>query len=173
MIERWRSISGFDGLYEVSDMGRVRSLDRKVKRGDQYLTVRGRVMTPSMAGKGYRKVTLCRDGKQTHRYMHALVLETFVGPAPAGMEGAHGNGRRDDNRLTNLRWDTRSGNFADKIIHGTATSGERHGRRKLCAADVRQIRRASGNQNIIAARFGISRSQVYRIKMGLNWGALS
>lgn len=170
--ERWLPIVGFEDLYEVSDLGRVRSLDRKVKRGSRLLTVHGRIMTPSKVGKGYRKVALCCDGEQTHRTVHDLVLSAFRGPRPAGKEAAHNNGKPADNRLENLRWDTRSGNFLDKNSHGTATIGERHGRRKLTAEDVRVIRAAPGNQDIIADRFGISRSQVYRIKTGQNWGSL-
>ena len=165
MIEEWRPISGFEGLYEVSNLGRVRSLPRH--------RVRGCILAGSSAGKGYRKAILCDKDRQLHRYIHDIVLETFVGPRPPGMEGAHRNGKRDDNRLANLRWDTRSGNHADKYIHGTACIGEKHGRRKPNAAQVKTIRAANGDQNVIADSFGISRSQVYRIKTGQNWGSLA
>lgn len=165
MTERWLPVLGFEGLYFVSDLGRVRS-ERRYRAA-------GCIMTPGTAGKGYLKVTLCRRGeKYVHRYVHELVLEAFVGPRPQGMEAAHNNGRRDDNRLTNLRWDTRAGNFADKIAHGTACRGERHGRRKLSAADVIEIRVAEGTLREIGERFGVGPMQIHRIKTGENWGSL-
>lgn len=140
MTEEWRAVPDFEGFYEVSNLGMIRSVGRKVKRGSRMLTVNGRIMCGSAAGKGYRKIILCRNGKQTHRYIHNIVLEAFVAPRSEGMEAAHGNGIRHDNRLSNLRWDTRAGNFADKIIHGTSAVGDRHGRRKLTAAEVEAIR---------------------------------
>lgn len=164
MEERWLPIPGFEGLYEVSDEGRVRCLPRH--------RVRGGVMRPSLAGKGYRKVQLVHKKRHEHRYVHDLVLTAFVGPRPSGMEAAHGNGKRDDNRLVNLRWDTRSGNFADKAKHGTATVGERHGRRKLNAEDVLAIRDAVGPRAEIAKRYGIGLVHVYRIKSRKNWSHL-
>lgn len=166
MIERWLPVVGFEGLYCVSDLGRIRS--------ERRFRVSGRILTPSAAGKGYRKVTLCRrHEKYIHRYVHKIVLEAFVGQQPAGMEAAHNNGQRDDNRLINLRWDTRAGNFADKIIHGTACEGERHGRRKLNAADVLAIRSSSGTLREIGDLFGVGPMQIHRIKTRENWGSLT
>lgn len=157
--ETWRAIQGFEGCYAVSDLGRIKNVRT------------GHILTPSAAGDGYRKVALCRDGKQAHRYVHAIVLETFVGHRPPRMEAAHGNGRRDDNRLANLRWDTRAGNFADKIAHGTVSRGETHGRRKLSAAQAKEIRSATGTYKAIGARFGVGPMQVCRIKAGKNWSS--
>ena len=164
MSERWLPVPGFEGLYEVSDEGRVRCLPRH--------RVRGGVLRPSVAGKGYLKVQLVHKQRHEHRYVHELVLTTFVGQRPPGMEVAHGNGKRDDNRLANLRWDTRSGNFADKAKHGTATVGERHGRGKLSAAEAIAVREATGPRAEIAARYGIGLVQVYRIKARKNWSHL-
>lgn len=165
MTERWRPIAGFEGLYFVSDLGRVRS--------ERRYRVSGRIMTPSEAGKGYRKVALCRRGeKPVHRYVHELVLEAFVGPRPASMDAAHNNGQRDDNNLTNLRWDSRAGNHADKIAHGTMCQGETHGRRKLTAQEVIAIRASNGTLCEIGDRFGVGPMQVRRIKTRENWGSL-
>jgi len=157
--EQWRPIRGFEGLYSVSDLGRVKN-----DRSD-------RILRGSAAGKGYRKIILCDNGNQTHRYVHEVVLEAFIGPRPMGMDAAHGNGVRSDNRLNNLRWDTRAGNFADKIAHGTSAVGERHGRRKLTAAQVEAIRQSLGTRTAIGKHFGVSQAQVSRIKLGKNWRA--
>lgn len=165
MIEEWRSIPGFEGAYEVSNLGRVKSLPRH--------RVSGRILKTSEAGKGYRKVQLVHKEKIEHRYVHDLVLEAFVGPRPEGQEASHWNGVRWDNRLSNVRWDTRSGNHDDKRRHGTMCQGETHGRRKLSARDVIAIRAAAGTCREIGLQFGVGPMQIHRIKSGKNWSSLS
>lgn len=120
MEERWVPIPDYESRYEVSDQGRVRSLDRVVDREGQgsYL-LKGRVLKQTKsgpAGKQYLHVSL---GSANSRKVHRLVLLAFVGPCPPGMEACHNNGDRFDNRLSNLRWDTRSANNLDKNAHGT------------------------------------------------------
>lgn len=130
-IEEWRPVVGWEGLYEVSDQGRVRSLDRHLtvrSRWGQMMpqTYRGQLMTISDAhAGGYCTVKLTRDGKGSMHYVHRLVLEAFVGPRPDGMEACHNSGDPADNRPGNLRWDTTTGNMADKVRHGTNGEGPR------------------------------------------------
>lgn len=125
-VERWRPVVGFEGLYEVSDMGRVRSLDRTVWRdGPSYrrahqLAYRGRQVALQQQKKGYVGLVLWKDGRGRSRRVHQLVLEAFVGPCPEGMEALHGTGVRHDNCLINLRWGTPVENAADRVRHGTA-----------------------------------------------------
>lgn len=124
-MEKWRPVIGFEGLYEVSDEGRVRSLPRVVPhRSGGRLTLSGRVLVGSRrATRGYPMVNLWKDNTQHARYVHALVLEAFVGPRPASADACHADGSVDNNRLTNLRWGSRSENMADAIRHGTTTRG--------------------------------------------------
>lgn len=165
MPEQWRQVVGFEGLYAVSSYGRIRSLPR--------FKAHGGIMTTSLSGRGYRKVTLCRRGeKYVHKFVHQIVLEAFVGSRPHRMEAAHNNGVRDDNRLSNLRWDTRVENFRDKRKHGTHCCGETHGRRKLSEKQVKQIRKCKGTLKEIGDRFGIGPMQVHRIKTKKNWSHL-
>jgi len=117
--EQWRDVPGWEGLYQVSDLGRVRSLQRTIvySNGDTH-TVLGRVRKPNGNGHGYLTVSLYRRNSEVRRYIHRLVLEAFVGPCPPGQEACHGNGNPADNRLSNLRWDTRMENVRDTARHG-------------------------------------------------------
>ena len=122
MHEQWRPIQGYEGLYEVSDKGRVRSLDRVVvTRGGITRRIRGRVLSMKKNHDGgYVQVNLCStNGVRRHVYVHALVLEHFVGPRPDGMESCHGVNGPSDNSLTNLSWGTPSSNNLDKQRDGT------------------------------------------------------
>lgn len=118
-IEEWRAISGAEGQYEVSNLGRVRSLDRIETRsnGVQYHR-RGRILKPFKGDAyGHKVVSI---GKRGRRYIHVLVLEAFVGPRPsAAHEACHNDGNAQNNAAVNLRWDTASSNQRDRLIHGT------------------------------------------------------
>lgn len=119
--ERWLPVPGYEGIYEVSDQGRVRSLDKYVNHcfADRRL-VKGRVLKPVLEnGTGYFRAALYKAEREPRRYrVHTLVLTTFVGPRPDGMVCCHGNGIRTDNRLENLSWDTISANNFDAVKHG-------------------------------------------------------
>lgn len=120
MTEQWKPVVGFEGLYEVSSRGRVRSLPHSAPgRPGVVMHFAGKVLPGSVNPQGYIEVGLSRDGVRTLRKVHRLVLEAFVGPRPDGTEGCHGDGDPGNNRLTNLRWDTRSANTYDKVRHGT------------------------------------------------------
>ena len=132
----------------------------------------GRVLKGSFAGKGYHVVQLHHNGVSTNQYMHRLVLDTFVGPPPVACEACHNNGIRTDNRLENLRWDTRSGNFADKPRHGTDNRGAKHYKSKLTEDDVDLIRAmlsAGGTQKALAALYGVHHMTINRINTGRHW----
>jgi AraC-like DNA-binding protein len=115
------------------------------------------------------------DGKQT--FVHRLVCELVNGAAPSlNHEAAHscGNGHLACINKKHLRWATRAENHADKLIHGTANRGERHGLARLNEDAVRKIRSLAGtlSQQRIAREVGCSRSQVMRILSGECWGWL-
>lgn len=120
--ERWLAVPGYEGLYEVSDFGRVRSLDRRVinKLGREQLC-RGTVLYTNMVGlrRQYHSVVLRNSGDAQRVTVHSLVLQAFVGPAPDGTECRHLDGNPDNNHLANLRWGTRSENILDTVRHGT------------------------------------------------------
>ena len=112
----WRALVGFEGYYEVSDQGQVRSLDRVITRSTgakQFYP--GCVLTPTRQAYGYLSVQI----RGRRRYVHALVLEAFVGPCPPNAETLHKDGVPENNRLENLHYGTPSENAYDRVRHGT------------------------------------------------------
>lgn len=120
-IEHWLPVVGYEGLYEVSDQGRVKSLARSfVRRDGKPQTIRERFLSQTKFDThGYRTSRLCNLGTFKDVWVHRLVLEAFVGPCPQGMVACHWNDVKADNRLENLRWDTQSANQYDKVRNGT------------------------------------------------------
>lgn len=116
----------------------------------------------------YLTVTL----RERRRPIHHLVLEAFVGPRPAGMEGCHNDGDPTNNRLDNLRWDTSKANQADKTKHGTMSRGESNGQSKLTTEKVHAIRTESAigaGARKLAARHGVSRSLIRQVISRKTW----
>jgi hypothetical protein len=117
-MERWKPVVGYEGIYEVSDFGNVRSLDRVMTYpGGRTYRWKGKVLSPGKTGD--RLTVALGNGTAKSHYVHELVLTAFVGPCPPDEEGCHNNGNGTYNALTNLRWDTRSENTFDCVRHGT------------------------------------------------------
>lgn len=171
--EEWRPIPGWHGFYEVSDHGRVRSLDREIEHscGKRQFWP-GQLLRQGTTKKGYRMVTFYIHGRGSSRCTHALVLLAFVGPAPDEHECAHRDGNPDNNHLRNLRWATAAENAEDRIRHGKSGRGERSPNAKLTKTDVLSIQNrldAGHRQRLIAEHFGISQGTVSDIKHRRTW----
>ncbi|WP_414021392.1 NUMOD4 motif-containing HNH endonuclease [Microbacterium aurugineum] len=123
--ERWCPVPGYEGLYEVSDQGRVRSLDR-IGLAGQRLT--GRTLRPQRNSKsGHVVVALYRDGRKSFRKVHQVVAEAFIGPRPLGALTRHLNDVADDNRAVNLAYGTHADNLADARRNGRQPPAAPHG----------------------------------------------
>lgn len=117
MSEQWRPIAGYEGLYEVSDTGLVRGVDRTDSSGKRR---RGQLLKPRIDPRwGHHSAELCRGGQSFTTNVGRLVLMAFVGPCPPEMECCHNDGIPANNHVSNLRWDTHSANVIDCIKHGT------------------------------------------------------
>lgn len=149
--EKWEWIPEHENLYSASSMGRV------------YSHITGRILKPRFYSKyGHQNIVLYPGGL---RLLHRVILETFTGPCPPGLEACHSNGRPWDNRLDNLRWDTRSNNRKDAINHGTIVNS-RHGKAKLSENDVRIIRKSNGSPTALAKIYGVTKSHICGIQKG-------
>ena len=128
MTEKWLPIPGWEGLYEVSNQGRVRSLDRIVERATtRPFPKRGRILTPMWSGsrKPYAHVLLTCGGRSERRAVAHLVCETFNGPRPDGAVCRHLNDNVHDNSAANLAWGTQSENLADAVRNGVHPMAKR------------------------------------------------
>ncbi|MFA4084234.1 NUMOD4 motif-containing HNH endonuclease [Mycobacteroides salmoniphilum] len=123
--ERWLPVVGLEGFVEVSDHGRLRSLDRVIHlpasgaKSPHQRIHRGKILAQTKHSAGYMYVTISGGGKLLrNRKVHHLVLEAFMGARPEGMECRHLNDIADDNHVENLRWGTRSENIEDRVNNG-------------------------------------------------------
>lgn len=115
MSEAWRPIPGYEGLYEASNQGRVRSVPRvTVDVLGRARPFPSKTLRATERKDGRLAVTLSRRGVVRHRLVHQLVLEAFVGPCPDGMEALHFDDVPSNNALANLRWDTHENNMVDR-----------------------------------------------------------
>lgn len=126
MSEEWKPVVGFEGVYEVSNLGRVRSLDRvyyQTSRGGCFHPHKrkGQLLRPGLTSVGYPSVVLGR--KRGTFLVHRLVAEAFIGPCPEGCEVRHKDGTRNNNTADNIEYGTRKENMADARRHGTLIQG--------------------------------------------------
>ena len=118
--ERWKPVNGYEGIYEVSNHGRVRSVDRTVTRSDgQVHRYKGNILRTPLNQRGYQVVNLCIQGKSKVHSVHSLVAEAFIGTRSECMEVCHNDGIKTNNRVDNLRYGTSSENMLDNVRHGT------------------------------------------------------
>ena len=173
--EVWTPVVGFTG-YEVSDLGGVRTY--RPRNGMGELLEIPRLLTPrTSTGKKYLRVTLTNaEGKQVDRKVHLLVLEAFRGPRPTPEHDAcHGPTGATDNRLLNLRWDTKQENAKDRIDHGTQLRGEQIHKAQLTTEQVAQVKAKIPNWKrgmctTFAESFGVCPSTIASIRDGKTWG---
>jgi hypothetical protein len=176
--EIWKQVIGHEGLYEVSNHGRVRSVERLVSCGTKTIFKRrftSQIMSPGIM-KGRLNVCLTNNKKRTMKYVHQLVAESFIGPRPIGKEVCHFDGNGYNNNLSNLRYDTRRENMKDCVRHGTHKSpdntGEKHHQAILTEENVLEMRRLRKQGNLIhwiAAKFNVSRTTAGQAISGYSW----
>jgi hypothetical protein len=177
-MARWAAIPGYEGRYEVSDMGVVRRLDREqtvTRYGIASTCMRkGGIVRQQVNRAGYLRVTLFRGNEMRDHFVHRLVCAAFHGPAPSiKHQAAHDSGIKSDNTLGNLAWKLPIENMADRDRHGTTARGERSAGAKLTEAAVREMRslRARGDHTFqdLADLFGVSHRAAFAAATGITW----
>ncbi len=120
----WKPVKGYEGLYEVSDLGDVRSIDRYIKTEIRHVTsrlIKGKILFQNLKNNGYLTVDLCKDGKVTTTAVHRIVANAFI-PNPDGLRFVnHKDSDRSNNAADNLEWVTSSENRKHGISQGYVT----------------------------------------------------
>lgn len=181
--EKYLPVLGYEGHYEVSNLGNIRSLDRTTKNWTKASKIarskkihykrKGRDIKSCPCNKyGHQLVSLSRDGRAKTYAVHQLVLEAFVGKAPKGQECRHLDGNPRNNKLDNLAWGTHKENIEDMVRHGTKQLGEDCPSSVLTVKQVIKIRAMLAQGIIhreIADGYGVHRSLISHIKAGRIW----
>jgi hypothetical protein len=164
----YREIAWLPG-YRFGPDGTVWSKKRQGKAADGEWKLRKHQKTHH----GYRQIAMMVAGKEERFQVHCLILEAFKGPKPEGMEAAHDNGKREDNRIDNLFWRTPKSNWDDKRRHGTACEGDKSYLAKLTADQVREIRRMPNVDwekcKEIGAHLGVTGQAIMNIVQRKTW----
>jgi hypothetical protein len=169
-MELFLPVPGYEGRYEASSLGRIKSLPNKVRKTEIFLKFSTHPRT------GYFLANLTNhNGKrwvQKAFWVARLIALTFHGPCPPGMEACHGDGVKTNNASNNLRWDTPTANQADRALHGTSNKGSQNPRAKLIESQVKEIkvRLFSGERpETIAPDYLVAVRTIMGIKNGYNW----
>jgi len=170
--EEWRPVVGYEGFYDVSNRGRIKSIEREDSRHT------GRVLSPGHP-RGRPHINLFKHGRASAKrhYVHILVLEAFVSPRLPGMQCNHLDGDKANNRVPNLEWGTQFDNMRHAFDNGliVAAHGEKNGQSKLTEGDVRRARAliASGVTRVAIGKIlGVHNTTITAIHTGKSWGWL-
>ena len=133
-----------------------------------------KVMSPIPSKDGHLYVFLYRHGEMFKKWVHQLILTTFVGDPKLGEESRHLNGNPFENRVDNLAWGTRQDNADDRVKHGRTPQGEKSGTHKLTAEQVLEIRRVNGRETsrALGIRYGVSHTTILAAAKGEHWSCL-
>lgn len=172
-IEIWKDVVGYEGRYQVSNFGQVRSLPNKRRFSMIILKQHQRKNRRFSVGL----TSVGEDGKWRQRTYEVqwLVAAAFIGPRPEGLEVCHNDDNPANNHLSNLRYDTRLANVADRVKHDLANRGEKNGQAIFTENQVRKIKQqlADGKRvTAIAREYGVCHGAISNIKNGRNWSHL-
>jgi len=180
MKEIWKDIPDFEGFYQISNYGRMRSLDRKVehRNGVEYQIKKGKILRLSINRDGYVKCTVSKNSNLTSFTMHRLVGLCFIKNTYNKPCINHKNGIKNDNRMENLEWVTQSENIIHSFKNGfhKPQRGSLNGAAKLNEAQVREIRLLYATRNYlqreIASKYNISRTSISLIINYKRWSVI-
>lgn len=161
MKEIWKDIEGYKGIYQISNQGNVKSLNRIARSGKK---VKEKILKKAQDKDGYILFTLCKNGTQKTVKAHRLVANAFIPNINNKPCVNHLNGIKNDNTVTNLEWVTVSENTQHSYNNKLQGKGSKHGRSTLTVEDVKNIRATVGKtQKELALQFNSYQSVIGRI----------
>ena len=165
MLEVWKQVVGYEGLYQVSSLGRVKSYPRPATSGG--------VLKFGVVTGNRHAVVLSKGNVRNMQLVAHLVAAAFLGPSN-GLQVLHKNDVTTDDRLENLRYGTHAENMQDKVLNGRSLRGAKHHKAKLTEDQARSIKLRSQEEKtkVLAQEFAVSCQTIQAIKHGNNWGWL-
>ena len=166
--EEWRKVIGWEGVYEVSNWGRVRRVAPCARSRV------GRILQAATTTRGYSRLTLVANGIRKRYHVHTLVAASFLGPCPDGHQVNHRNGIKTDNKADNLEYVTPSQNVRHSfdVLGRSRARGERSGAARLSEGQVRDIKRlckTGCDRKEVARMYAVSVTTVRCIVTGMTW----
>lgn len=160
----WKPLIGYEGVYEISEYGEVYSIAKRILR-------------KSFVNKfGYPRITLRCKGAVKNIFVHRLVATTFICENPGGLDVNHKDGNKLNNHYSNLEWVTRQQNVRHSFDHGLQTNkGDSHPQRKLCSAQVIEIRekhKMGATRKELMVQYRLSESGIGHIIRRKNWALI-
>lgn len=177
--EIWKDIPGYEGWYQVSSTGRVKSMARSTPTRNRWGPCLYSQPEKEIFGRidayGYRRFSLSVNGKISHLFGHTAVALAFIGHRPSPEhQVAHWDGNKLNNTVENLRWATVKENAQDKIRHGVTANqfGERHSQNKLTNDAIRRIRSEPhfwGVNRALAKQYGVTEQTIGKVRRRERW----
>lgn len=174
-MEEWKNVKGFEGLYQVSNLGRVKALAKEWYSGNRNSLRKKEeiLLKPCSNTRGYLAVTLSKNSKHKMFRVNRLIAQHFLPNPENKPEVNHINGIKTDNRVENLEFCTRSNNMKHAFNTGLKISvkGEKHGQSKLTDAQILEIRALKGKlfQREIAEIYGVSKTLISNVHSRKTW----
>ena len=163
---RWRRVKGYEGIYEISFSGEVKSIARERHcghKGSRPQMMKERILTQSVDRLGYTRVKLSKNGRSDLKYLHRLIAEAFIENDQNYKEVNHIDGDKSNNSVSNLEWTTRSANMKHAFSLGlkNPVTGERNNKSKLTEREVREIRKLFNHDKYTQAKL----SEIYNVSI--------
>lgn len=175
--EFWKPIDGFENIYEISNIGNVKSLERSISDHGGFRLVRERILRPGKNRRGYTTVLLNSYGKSHTRYVHRLVIQAFIPNLENKRTVNHKDGIKSNNKIDNLEWATDSENIKHAFVlglkGGLSDIGENNHNSKLTNKQVCEIRNRYIFRKVtykyLADIYKVSISTIEAVISGRNW----
>lgn len=173
--EEWKDIEGYEGLYQISNLGFVKTLERKKKVGHiNTCIVPEKILNRNKSRKGYLQVTLSKNGKLDSYRISRLVAQHFIPNTENKPQVNHIDGNKDNNDITNLEWVTNDENISHAIKNGLYNSniGENSHYAKLTrqqVEEIKQLRNQGWKIKDLGNKYNITGTTISRITTGKNW----
>ncbi|MBM6637480.1 NUMOD4 domain-containing protein [Staphylococcus xylosus] len=173
--EYWTEVKGYEGLYQVSNLGNIKSVDRDINRSTGLMHLKGKPMSQYIGNRGYPKVSLCAGGECKRHLVHRIVATAFL-PNPLNKAYVnHIDGNKQNSNLENLEWSTPTENSLHAHKHGLANvgRGEKQHSAKLTVDKVKYIRESSKTVRELSLMFKVSKQAIRDVKMKRSWKHVS